>query len=105
MALTGFNAPVLDRRRYSMRNNIKPLSGASKGFLLGAAAMLALIFSVGAISKNTQNIAGDRNVSFNSIYASSDGNTIFVCDTYNVYRSTDGGNNWTVVLKRHSSEP
>ena len=85
-----------------MRTKTNTLSGSLKGFLLGAGAMLALVLTVGAVNRDTPNIAGDKTVSFNSVYASRDGKTIFVCDTYNVYRSTDGGDNWSVVLKRHS---
>ena len=77
------------------------LSQSMKGFLLGAAAMLALLFTVGALNRDTSNIAGDRTVSFNNVAVSNDGRTVFVADTYNVYRSTDGGDNWSVVLKRH----
>lgn len=88
-----------------MRFQTRPLSSPVKGFLLGAAAMLALIFIVGAINRDTSNVVGDRDVSFNSIITSNDGNTVFVCDNYNVYRSMDGGNNWSIVLKRQAPEP
>lgn len=88
-----------------MRYETRALSGSLKGFLLGAAAMLALVFIVGMVNPDTSNVVGNRDVSFNCITSSSDGNTVYATDNFNIYRSTDGGNNWSIVLKRQSPQP
>ena len=79
------------------------LSHSMKGFLVGAGAMLALFLILGAVNRDTMNVAGDKSVSFNSVAVNRDGKIIFACDNYNVYRSTDGGDNWSVVLKRQNN--
>lgn len=78
-------------------NNKKPYV---KGFILGALAALAVMVMPGAIHQQTDNRAGDTDHIFRSVYSSSDGKTVFVCDDVTVYRSTDGGANWSVVLKK-----
>ncbi|MDA8140884.1 MAG: hypothetical protein M0036_19725 [Desulfobacteraceae bacterium] len=73
------------------------------GFLLGIAVAAILVLGVGAVNSQTQNNGGDTSHAFQSITTSSDGQTVYVCSTHAVFRSTDGGANWTVVLKKGSS--
>ncbi|RJQ71928.1 MAG: hypothetical protein C4519_19055 [Desulfobacteraceae bacterium] len=74
-----------------------------KGFVFGAMAVLLLTLATGAIYKQTSNVTDETTISFQSIYASSDGNIVYVCDNTTVYRSTDGGANWTVVFAKRDN--
>lgn len=75
----------------------------AKGFLIGALTAILLMAIVGAVDRQTQNVTRNTTISFNSVCTSSDGRTVYATDNFNVYRSTDGGDNWTVVLKKNGS--
>ena len=74
-----------------------------KSFVIGILTAIALMMLTGAVDHQTQNIGGDSTRSFQSISASSDGKTVYVCDNYTVYRSTDSGTNWAAVLKKSNN--
>lgn len=74
-----------------------------KGFIIGAVLMLLLMTATGAIDKRTDNVTKNTSVSFQSIYASDNGNVVYVCDNDTVYRSVDSGASWSVVLKKKES--
>jgi photosystem II stability/assembly factor-like uncharacterized protein len=71
-----------------------------KGFMLGVLVVILVVMTIGAVNQRTKNHAGDLSTIFRSVYASQDGRIVYVCDDSHVYRSADGGNNWTVVLKK-----
>jgi hypothetical protein len=71
-----------------------------KGFILGVLAAVATMAIMGTVNQPTENVSGDTGHSFQNVSASSDGKTVYVCDNVAVYRSTDGGTNWAVVLKK-----
>lgn len=71
-----------------------------KGFILGILVAVATMAMMGAVNQPTENVSGDTGHSFQNVSASSDGKTVYVCDNVAVYRSTDSGTNWAVVLKK-----
>lgn len=71
-----------------------------KGFVLGILVTVALLVTMGAVNPQTSNDGGDTAHSFRNLATSSDGKIVYVCDTHTVYRSTDSGANWTVVLQK-----
>lgn len=75
-----------------------------KGMALGAAIILGMLFLTGAVTTQTYNVTGDDNVSFTDLACSSDGKIVYVADVKTVYKSTDGGLNWTVVMKKGTPE-
>ena len=79
---------------------MRKINGNVRGFILGIIATVAAMMLMGAVDHQTQNIGSDDVHSFQSVYASSDGKVVYVCDNYTVYRSKDGGENWSTVLKQ-----
>ncbi|MEJ2640388.1 MAG: hypothetical protein P8010_12510 [Desulfosarcinaceae bacterium] len=71
-----------------------------KGLALGAAVILGLLFLTGTVTTQTYNVTGDDTVSFTDLACSSDGKIVYVADVETVYKSVDGGLNWTVALKK-----
>jgi hypothetical protein len=71
-----------------------------KGFLLCALLIVLFLITTGGIQRPAYNITEDTTISFQSLFASDDGNVVYVIDNHNVYRSTDRGDNWTVVLAK-----
>ena len=82
---------------------MQKINGTVRGFILGILATVAVLVLIGAVNHQTQNVGGDDIHSFQSVYASSDGKIVYVCDNYTVYRSNDGGENWSVVLKQSNT--
>jgi photosystem II stability/assembly factor-like uncharacterized protein len=76
--------------------------GNIRSWLLGAIVMLLLVMITGGINRSNENITEDTTISFRDIHTSADGRTVYVIDDDHVYRSTDGGSNWTVVLAKQS---
>jgi hypothetical protein len=106
---TVLKAAFADRRKkrpinhFEFKNEEVHMKGQHqivKGFLLGIFVMGALLLTIGAVNPQTSNDGGDASHAFSDLATSSDGKIVYVCDTHVVYRSTDGGNNWTVVLKK-----
>ena len=75
------------------------------GLLFGAFIALSFIFTTGAVLKETSNAVSNDTASFRDLACSADGQTVYVLDVETVYRSTDGGNNWSVVLKKNAAQP
>jgi hypothetical protein len=71
-----------------------------KGFMLGVLLMIMMVVAIGAVNHKTGNRAGDTTTMFRSVYASQDGKIVYACDDTHIYRSTDGGDNWKVILKK-----
>ncbi len=71
-----------------------------KGFILGVVTVVAVMMMTGAIYRQTDNRGGDTDHTFRALYASNDGKTVYACDDVTIYRSTDGGANWSVVFKK-----
>jgi photosystem II stability/assembly factor-like uncharacterized protein len=82
---------------------MKTMKESVKGFILGVLISLAVVAITGAVNEQTVNNGGDTDHPFENVYASNDGKTVFVCDANTVYRSTDGGANWTVILRKKPS--
>jgi len=72
--------------------------------MLGVLVVILMVMTIGAVNQKTQNRAGDTSTIFRSVYASQDGRIVYACDGTHIYRSTDAGDNWTVVLKK-SNKP
>lgn len=81
---------------------MKKRNNTAKGFLLGVMVTLLLMLTTGEIYRQTNNVSHNTTTSFQSIYACDDGNIVYVCDNNTVYRSMDGGDSWTIVLKKKS---
>lgn len=73
-----------------------------KAMILGAAGLAVLIVITGAVTTQTPNMAGEDTESFGHVACSADGQIVYVVDVETVYRSTDGGENWKVVLKKRT---
>lgn len=71
-----------------------------KPFLMGIVIAAIFFTIVGAVDRQTSNVSEDTTVSFNSVFASSDGRIVYVIDNDRVYRSSDGGANWSIVLRK-----
>jgi photosystem II stability/assembly factor-like uncharacterized protein len=74
-----------------------------KGFLLGVLLMILMVVAIGAVNHGTSNRASDTSTVFRSVYSSQDGKIVYVCDDTHIYRSTDAGDNWTVILKKSNN--
>lgn len=70
------------------------------GMLLGAIIVLGLVFITGAVQNETYNTLGNDSAAFRDVACSADGQTVYALDVETIYRSQDGGNTWTVVLKK-----
>jgi len=70
------------------------------GLLAGAVIVLSLILTTGAIQMETSNTVGNETASFRDLACSADGRTVYALDVENVYRSSDGGQTWSVVLTK-----
>ena len=74
------------------------------GFWMGMAIALVLVVTIGAVRFDSGNTTGDTTTSFNNLATSSDGRIVYVCDDDHVYRSTDSGANWQVVLEKREAD-
>ena len=75
-----------------------------KGLVLGAVVVLGLVFLTGAIITETNNRYGGVTLSYVNVACSNDGKTVYVVDQEHVYKSTDGGYNWLVMLKKNRND-
>ena len=76
----------------------------TKGLIIGAIAAAAFFFVTGAVNTDTANTVGTDSSAYSNVACSGDGMIVYVIDTQRVFRSSDGGHNWSVVLQKPNAQ-
>lgn len=74
------------------------------GLLVGGLIILSFVFMTGAVRSGTSNAVGNETASFRTVACSADGRTVYALDVKTIYRSVDGGETWSAILKKQAGQ-